>query len=135
VASRKHPGVFWTHNDGGGAKRQVLYAITREGRNLGAFPLTDVLLNDWEDIAIDADGHLFIGDIGNNEFRRRELAVHEIDEPDPKGGTGALHLNARGGWRSRASRSIAKVSSSGRSTATSSPKSPRTSARKSFVSR
>ena len=29
VASRLHPGVFWTHNDGGGTKRQVLYAINR----------------------------------------------------------------------------------------------------------
>jgi hypothetical protein len=90
VASRKHPGVFWTHNDGGGARRQVLYAISREGRSLAAFPVTDVFLNDWEDIAIDDQDHLFISDTGNNELRRRELAVHEIDEPDPTRGAGVV---------------------------------------------
>jgi hypothetical protein len=91
VASRKYPGVFWTHNDGGGPKRQVLYAMTREGKSLAAFPVTEVLLQDWEDIAIDDKGHLFIGDIGNNDAKRRELAIYRIDEPDPKHGMGAIH--------------------------------------------
>jgi hypothetical protein len=48
--------------------------------------VTDVFLNDWEDIAIDDQDHLFIGDIGNNEELRRDLAVYQVDEPDPKGG-------------------------------------------------
>src|SRR5688500_11122535 len=34
AASRQFPGVFWTHNDGGGGKKQVLYAISREGKPL-----------------------------------------------------------------------------------------------------
>jgi hypothetical protein len=84
VASRQHPGVLWTHNDGGGPKRQVLHAITREGRVLAEFHVTGAALLDWEDIAIDDHGHLFIGDLGNNESRRDRLAVHEVDEPDPK---------------------------------------------------
>ena len=29
VASRRYTDVFWTHNDGGGPKKQVLYAIDR----------------------------------------------------------------------------------------------------------
>src|SRR5688572_9205357 len=37
VASRKHPGVFWTHNDGGGSKRQILYAIDRQGKQLAMY--------------------------------------------------------------------------------------------------
>ena len=32
VASRRHTDVLWTHNDGGGPKKQVLYAIDREGK-------------------------------------------------------------------------------------------------------
>jgi len=84
VASRQYPRVFWTHNDGGGAKKQVLYAITREGKSIAEFRVAGALLQDWEDIAIDGDHHLFIGDVGNNDGKREQLAVYQIDEPDPK---------------------------------------------------
>jgi len=81
VVSRKDPGVLWTHNDGGG-KRQVLYAINRTGASLGDFHVTGALLEDWEDIAIDDQGHLFLGDIGDNDQNRSTVAVHQVDEPD-----------------------------------------------------
>src|SRR5438105_2218254 len=84
VASRQYPGVFWTHNDGGGFKKQVLYGITRSGKLAGEFRVTGALLHDWEDIAIDNEHHLFVGDIGNNNAAREHLAVYELDEPDPK---------------------------------------------------
>jgi len=32
VMSRKHPGVYWTHNDGGDG---VLYAIAADGSTIG----------------------------------------------------------------------------------------------------
>jgi len=97
AASRRYPGVFWTHNDGGGVRRQVLYAMTREGHHLGAFPVADVFVADWEDIAIDDDGHLYVADIGNNDSARREIAVHQIGEPDPK--AGATVLRPKQTWR------------------------------------
>ncbi len=97
VASRKHPGVCWTHNDGGGFKKQFLYAIDREGNTLASFPFVGELLHDWEDIAIDDAGHLFIGDLGNNDATRSQLAVYEIDEPDPRAGTSVLRANR--GWK------------------------------------
>src|SRR6478609_424095 len=84
IASRRYADVFWTHNDGGGPKKQVLYAIDREGNTLSSFSVIDVTLHDWEDIAIDDDGHLYIGDIGNNDAKRDTLAVYEIDEPNPQ---------------------------------------------------
>ena len=90
VASRRHTDVFWTHNDGGGPKKQVLYAIDREGNTRASFSLIDVTLHDWEDIAIDNAGHLYIGDIGNNYAKRDALTVHEIDEPNPQAGTGSI---------------------------------------------
>jgi hypothetical protein len=99
AASRQFPGVFWTHNDGGGPKRQVLYAINREGKSLAEFFVGDVLLHDWEDIAIDDEKHLFIGDIGNNAAKRKELAVHQIDEPDPH--SKATTVRPRRSWRLR----------------------------------
>jgi len=84
VASRQHAGVLWTHVDGGGARKQVLYAINREGKSLGDFFVMDALLVDWEDITLDDQNHLFIADVGNNDSKRTELAVYQIDEPDPK---------------------------------------------------
>ena len=59
--------MFWTHNDGGGPKKQVLYAIDREGNTRAAFPVIGATFHDWEDIAIDDAGHLYLGDIGNND--------------------------------------------------------------------
>jgi hypothetical protein len=90
VASRRYADVFWTHNDGGGPKKQVLYAIDREGDTRGSFPVNGVTLHDWEDIAIDNAGHMYIGDIGNNDAKRDTLAVYEIDEPNPQAGAGSV---------------------------------------------
>jgi hypothetical protein len=90
VASRRYTDVFWTHNDGGGPKKQVLYAIDREGNTRASFPVIGVTLHDWEDIAIDNAGHLFIGDIGNNDSKRDALAVYEIGEPNPQASTVAI---------------------------------------------
>lgn len=83
AASRQYPDVFWTHTDGGGPKKEVLYAISRDGKSIGEFALSGAMLIDWEDIAVD-DKHIYIGDLGNNEAKRTELAVHQVAEPDPK---------------------------------------------------
>lgn len=80
VASHTQSNVFWTHTDGGG-KKQVLYAIDRTGKPLAEYRVSGALVTDWEDISSDGEGHLFIGDIGNNDSRRGELAVCQIDEP------------------------------------------------------
>ena len=82
IASRKFPGVFWTHNDRGN-RRQALFAIRRHGEFVAEFLVLGAALADWEDLATDSEGNLFIGDIGNNDSKRRELAVHQLAEPDP----------------------------------------------------
>src|SRR5262249_47249846 len=38
---------------------------------------------DWEDIATDDAGHLYIGEIGNNDNRLPLRAIYRLDEPDP----------------------------------------------------
>lgn len=81
VASRQYEGVFWTHNDSGGDPE--LFAIGLDGSLLGRVAIEDVSNVDWEDIAIDDGGRLYIGDIGNNSSRRQDLSVLVIDEPDP----------------------------------------------------
>ena len=47
---------------------------------------------DWEDIAADDEGHLYVGDIGNNGGLLAIRAIYRIDEPNPeKAATAPAH--------------------------------------------
>ncbi len=80
VKSRRHPGIFWVHNDSGNAP--LLFAVRGDGRIVRRFRLAIPNL-DWEDIAIDDQGHLYLGDIGNNAGLLRVRTIYRLDEPDP----------------------------------------------------
>lgn len=92
AVSRQFPGVIWTHNDSGDKAR--LFAIGVDGRlihppdvqpaDYQGIAVTGARHRDWEDIAIGADGTLYIGDVGNNRSRRRDLGVYVVAEPDPR---------------------------------------------------
>ncbi|MEO6810963.1 MAG: hypothetical protein ABI353_17770, partial [Isosphaeraceae bacterium] len=55
VASRRHPGVFWVHNDSGNPP--ALFAVRRDGSLIQEFAV-GVPNVDWEDVATDDNGHL-----------------------------------------------------------------------------
>jgi hypothetical protein len=80
VKSRRHPGIFWVHNDSGNAPE--LFAVRADGRVVRRFRLAVPNL-DWEDIATDGAGHLYLGDIGNNSGLLRIRTIYRLDEPDP----------------------------------------------------
>src|SRR3712207_6066840 len=83
IASRAHPGILWTHNDGGDG---VLFAIRADGSTVGTINV-DAKFRDFEDIAADASGNLYLADSGNNDANRKFMEIHRIAEPDPtKGG-------------------------------------------------
>lgn len=80
VKSRRHDGIFWIHNDSGNAP--FLFAIRRDGSIVRRYKVA--LPNvDWEDIAIDDEGNLYLADIGNNGGRLPIRAIYQIREPDP----------------------------------------------------
>ncbi len=81
AASRKYPGVFWTHNDG--EKIPHLYAFDRAGKKRGRVRITGAKIYDWEDIAIGPGNHIYIGDIGDNNRRRKNIVVYRVEEPEP----------------------------------------------------
>src|SRR5688500_12139861 len=62
IVSSGHEGVYWTHNDGDDG---YLYAIRSDGGIVGKIKARE-RFHDWEDIADDAKGNLFLADIGNN---------------------------------------------------------------------
>ncbi len=80
VRSRKHPDVFWILSDSGNPP--AIHAIRRDGRVLASFRVAAPNV-DWEDIATDGAGHLFIGETGNNGNLLPLRAIYRIDEPDP----------------------------------------------------
>ncbi|MDP1793767.1 MAG: hypothetical protein Q8K63_06475 [Acidimicrobiales bacterium] len=84
VASRRHPGVYWAHNDSGG--KPEVFALRLDGTDLGSYPLSGASARDWEDIAIGpkvgASGpHLYAGDIGDNNDRRDHVTIYRVPEP------------------------------------------------------
>ena len=92
AASRRHPGIYWTHNDSGDRPR--IFAIDRRGGTVAEIQIDGAKARDWEDIAIDDAGKLYLGDIGNNANRRRDLTVYRIAEPDPAVGDGSATVEA-----------------------------------------
>jgi len=94
VKSRKYPGIYWVHNDSGNPPS--LFAVRRDGRVVREFRVAVPNL-DWEEITIDKQGHLYLGDIGNNGGLMAVRALFQIDEPDP-GKPATEALPARNSW-------------------------------------
>jgi hypothetical protein len=81
VVALPEKGHYLTHNDAG--NKPYLYKIDEQGKLLETYKL-DLKNVDWEDIAQDNEGNIYIGDIGNNNNNRRELAVYKVNLKDPK---------------------------------------------------
>ncbi|CAM5344544.1 MULTISPECIES: hypothetical protein [Streptomyces] len=66
AASRRHPGVYWTHNDSDDGA--YLYAVdSRTGRTVATVTMTGVgEPRDVEAVSLGPDGNLYVGDIGDN---------------------------------------------------------------------
>ena len=84
AASRKNPGVFWTHNDSGGKNR--VFAFDSTGRHLGDYYLAGIQNRDWEDIAVgpgpvEGEQYIYIGEIGDNSVRYDSKYIYRVPEP------------------------------------------------------
>ena len=89
AASRRNAEVLWLHNDG---DRGQLFAVSTSGK-LVAVVNCRAAISDLEDIAIGPGpvtgiDYLYLGDIGDNDERRREVRVVRFTEPDLSGPRG-----------------------------------------------
>ncbi len=84
VASRRHPGIFWVHNDS--QNPPELFAVRRDGALVRSYSVAIPNI-DWEDITTDDSGHLYIADTGNNHLVLPIRAIYQVDEPDPNRAT------------------------------------------------
>lgn len=85
VASRRNPGLFWTHNDSGDGP--FVYAFDRAGRRRGTWRVDGAKARDWEDIAAGPGpepgrAYLYVGDIGDNDNEREFVTVYRFPEPE-----------------------------------------------------
>lgn len=89
VASRRYPGLYWTHNDSG--DEPFVYCLDAQGHSCGAWRVAGAEAFDWEDIAAgpgpDGTGQfLYLGDIGDNLAQRSDIIVYRIPEPQANAG-------------------------------------------------
>jgi hypothetical protein len=63
-----------THNDGG--NKAEIYVFDLKGNSYKTIEVDDAKNNDWEDLAQDDEGRLYIGDFGNNLNKREACQIY-----------------------------------------------------------
>ncbi|WP_366184187.1 hypothetical protein [Flavobacterium ovatum] len=60
--------------------KNEIYLLDSKGKIQNTIKINQVENNDWEDITKDIHGNLYIGDFGNNDNDRKDLAIYKIDK-------------------------------------------------------
>jgi hypothetical protein len=76
----KNRNSIWSHNDSGNSNDLFLFDST--GNLLRTIRVSNISNIDWEDLATDNEGRIYINDAGNNNNDRTDLAIHIIPNPD-----------------------------------------------------
>lgn len=88
--SDRYTDTYWTLNDSGDRAR--IFALHSSGKiikpqSIGEYhgiEIEGATNEDWEDLALDGRGNMYIADFGNNLSIRDDLTIYVISEPDPK---------------------------------------------------
>lgn len=65
-----------TLNDGGNPA--ALYEITKSGVVISTTTFSNAFNFDWEELQIDKNGFIYIGDIGNNKHSRNQVTIYKF---------------------------------------------------------
>ncbi|MGB5462918.1 MAG: hypothetical protein WBM92_06095 [Aureibaculum sp.] len=79
VQTIQNSDLIWMINDGGNPHR--LYGVSRKGK-IEKELIINAKNEDWEDLTSDDEGNLYIGDFGNNNNKRKDLAILKIKYTD-----------------------------------------------------
>ncbi|HDP55467.1 MAG TPA: hypothetical protein ENN24_07315 [Bacteroidetes bacterium] len=82
------PNRVWSHNDSGNSNELFLFDTT--GTILRTLTIVNATNIDWEDLAIDTQGRVYINDAGNNNNNRRDLKIYRIPNLNSISGDGVL---------------------------------------------
>ena len=90
IKSRTWDDVYWTLNDSGNKNR--IFPFNRNGQlyraewykeDQGGIYIGGVLNIDWEEMAADNEGNIYVCDCGNNGNARRDLCIYQLKDPFP----------------------------------------------------
>ena len=102
AVSRRDPNLLWLINDSGSPAKAHLADSSGQAR--GFINFKGIKNTDWEDLAaftLDGKPYLLIADTGDNDARRKEVALHIIAEPKPVSAGSPLSLNTKPDWTIR----------------------------------
>lgn len=70
---------IWVIEDNGNPDK--IYEVGFNGDLLKEYKVSNAKNKDWEDLTKDAEGNLYIGDMGNNHNDRKDLVIYKIPNP------------------------------------------------------
>lgn len=90
IKSRVWDDVYWTLNDSGNNNRIFpfnskgeLYRAEWFKKADGGIFISNAVNIDWEEMAVDNNGNIYVCDTGNNFNSRKDLAIYVIRDPLP----------------------------------------------------
>ncbi|NHF60653.1 hypothetical protein FK220_014960 [Flavobacteriaceae bacterium TP-CH-4] len=72
--------TVWFIQDGGNSDE--LYQVGLDGSLLNELKVKNGKNVDWEDLAKDEKGNVYIGDFGNNDSDRKDLVIYKVPNPE-----------------------------------------------------
>ncbi len=72
--------TIWLIEDRG--NKDELYKVNFKGNLLRELKVKNAKNHDWEDLAEDKEGNIYIGDFGNNSNKRKDLVIYKIPNPE-----------------------------------------------------
>ncbi|AWV98935.1 hypothetical protein [Arcticibacterium luteifluviistationis] len=75
--ARAENDTYWTNNDSGGSNK--LFKINKTGNVIDSLEVLQSQNKDWEELAKDDKGNIYIGDFGNNGNSRKDLIIYKVN--------------------------------------------------------
>ena len=71
---------IWAIQDSG--NKNEVYKVSPSGKIIKSIKIGHAKNEDWEDLAMDNEGNLYIGDFGNNNNTRKNLTIYKVQKSE-----------------------------------------------------
>jgi hypothetical protein len=72
--------TYWVIEDSGNSN--TLFQLNAKGKIISSIEISNAKNKDWEDLSMDTSGHIYIGDIGNNNEKRKVFQIYKVHHND-----------------------------------------------------
>ncbi|AUC83713.1 hypothetical protein [Lacinutrix sp. Bg11-31] len=76
IATIENSSLYWVIEDAGNTNN--LYALNSKGNIAKIITITNAKNKDWEDLATDNEGNIYVGDFGNNNHKRKKFTIYKV---------------------------------------------------------